>query len=220
MPGVLFHLALTNKFRIFDTLHYKTLNVYYFIVILFCKYRYSWCERYCYDKFVIIYVQFSTQEITKAFKYVFSIKLRYQKLVHSKQKSWFKKNTPGKCRPPSIQMEIKVITRTFNFILQFINLNHFQADYTIVYLTDTVAVEYDCSSFLGLFTNYCIHILSRTPTISTEDEAAAISYAESLGLNTQNLPFHKTLQTGCWWLYCGTIILDFFYWDWKYSCES
>eukprot|EP00105_Crassostrea_gigas_P012469 XP_011428465.1 PREDICTED: apolipoprotein D [Crassostrea gigas] len=73
-----------------------------------------------------------------------------------------------------------------------------KADYTIVYLTDTVAVEYDCSSFLGLFTNYCIHILSRTPTISTEDEAAAISYAESLGLNTQNLPFHKTLQAGCW----------------------
>lgn len=111
-------------------------------------------------------------------------------------------------------MEIKVITRTFNFILQFINLNHFfQADYTIVYLTDTVAVEYDCSSFLGLFTNYCIHILSRTPNISTEDEAAAISYAESLGLNTQNLPFHKTLQAGCWWLYRDIIILDFFFTD-------
>ncbi|XP_061164924.1 apolipoprotein D-like [Saccostrea echinata] len=73
-----------------------------------------------------------------------------------------------------------------------------KADYTIIYLTDNVAVEYDCSSFLGLITNYCIHILSRTPTITPDGENAAIKYAESLGLNTQNLPYHKTLQSGCW----------------------
>ncbi|RUS88671.1 hypothetical protein EGW08_003566, partial [Elysia chlorotica] len=38
-----------------------------------------------------------------------------------------------------------------------------KVDYTVIYLDEDFAVEYDCSDFLGLDTNYCIHIMARVP---------------------------------------------------------
>lgn len=73
----------------------------------------------------------------------------------------------------------------------------FQADYTIIYLDDNLAIEYDCTSVLWV-TNYCIHLLSRTPQISDADERMLLEFANGLQLNTQNIPYKKTLQDGCW----------------------
>ncbi|XP_013418339.1 apolipoprotein D-like [Lingula anatina] len=72
-----------------------------------------------------------------------------------------------------------------------------KVDYTIIALDEDYAVEYDCGTTLG-FTNYCIHILSRKPTQSPEVTQKLLTFAESLGLNTENLKYVQTLQTGCW----------------------
>lgn len=72
----------------------------------------------------------------------------------------------------------------------------FQADYRIIYLDDNLAIEYDCTDFI--FTNYCIHLLARTPTISDDDETKLLNFANGLKLNAQNITYKKTLQNGCW----------------------
>lgn len=60
------------------------------------------------------------------------------------------------------------------------------------------SVEYDCGGN-GLFGyNYCIHILSRKPTMSQFLVERLLAVAEGLGLNTQSLPFNQTQQDGCW----------------------
>ncbi|XP_076071838.1 apolipoprotein D-like [Mytilus galloprovincialis] len=72
-----------------------------------------------------------------------------------------------------------------------------KADYTIIYLDDNYAIEYDCTSVFGV-TNYCIHILSRTPTAQTDMVQKLKTFAIGLGLNTENLDYQETLQKGCW----------------------
>ena len=59
------------------------------------------------------------------------------------------------------------------------------------------SVEYDCSGD-GLFNNYCIHILSRKPTMSKELTEKLVADSLALNLNTQNLPFNYSHQEGCW----------------------
>ncbi|KAK3100239.1 hypothetical protein FSP39_016829 [Pinctada imbricata] len=73
-----------------------------------------------------------------------------------------------------------------------------KASYTIIYLNNDLAIEYDCSSVLGIYTNYCIHILSRKPTADNLQVNNLLSFAEGLGLNTEKLQYQKTLQNGCW----------------------
>merc|ERR1712179_57525 len=63
-----------------------------------------------------------------------------------------------------------------------------KASYTIVYLDDNYAIEYDCSSFLFL-TNYCIHLLSRAPTADNATVQHLLGVANRLKLNTQNLQY-------------------------------
>ncbi|XP_052792614.1 apolipoprotein D-like [Mya arenaria] len=72
-----------------------------------------------------------------------------------------------------------------------------KADYRIIYLTDNLAIEYDCTSVLWI-TNYCVHLLSRTPTISEADEQELLNFANGLNLNSQNIRYKRTLQKGCW----------------------
>ncbi|KAH3843716.1 uncharacterized protein LOC127877588 [Dreissena polymorpha] len=72
-----------------------------------------------------------------------------------------------------------------------------KVDYRVIYLDDHLAIEYDCSTVLWM-TNYCVHLLARTPTISDADEQKLLDFANGLGLNTQNIPYKKTLQNGCW----------------------
>ncbi|XP_076467579.1 apolipoprotein D-like [Babylonia areolata] len=74
-----------------------------------------------------------------------------------------------------------------------------KVDYTVIYLDDDFAIEYDCSSMFGLITNYCIHIMARQPTADPTRVQGLLAFAQDqLGLNTQNLPFQPTKQEGCW----------------------
>eukprot|EP00027_Filamoeba_sp_ATCC50430_P003981 CAMPEP_0168564444 /NCGR_PEP_ID=MMETSP0413-20121227/13252_1 /TAXON_ID=136452 /ORGANISM="Filamoeba nolandi, Strain NC-AS-23-1" /LENGTH=134 /DNA_ID=CAMNT_0008596123 /DNA_START=170 /DNA_END=574 /DNA_ORIENTATION=+ len=69
--------------------------------------------------------------------------------------------------------------------------------YTVIILNETYAVEYDCGTSAGI-TNYCIHVMSRTPTMDPALLNQLVTEAEALGLNPQNLPVMLTNQTGCW----------------------
>jgi len=72
-------------------------------------------------------------------------------------------------------------------------------DYNIIYIDDEAAIEYDCNEgFLGIGHDYCIHIISRSPTLSQEKTDQLISFAENLGLNTESLAYKKGVQEGCW----------------------
>jgi hypothetical protein len=44
---------------------------------------------------------------------------------------------------------------------------------------------------------YCIHILSRTPTMDPQVEQQLLAYAARLGLNDQQIAYKSTLQDGC-----------------------
>lgn len=70
-------------------------------------------------------------------------------------------------------------------------------NYTIIAIGEDYSVEYDCgTSSLGI-TNYCIHVLSRTPTMEQSKFDSLIEYAEGLGLNPDHLEVKMTLQDGC-----------------------
>lgn len=78
-----------------------------------------------------------------------------------------------------------------------------KANYTIIAMDDEgekYALEYDCEEeFFGLVENYCIHLLSRTPTFDPQLTQELFDEAISLGLNQQNLTMKLTEQTGCGW---------------------
>jgi len=72
--------------------------------------------------------------------------------------------------------------------------------YTIIFMDpkgEQYSVEYDCGETLGLV-NYCVHILSRKPTMDADLLKSLVQQSLALGLNTQNLPFKATKQDGCW----------------------
>ena len=71
-------------------------------------------------------------------------------------------------------------------------------NYTIIAIGDDYSVEYDCGELFGVV-NYCVHILSRTPTMDSGLLSTLISFANTtLDLNLYNLPFNHTNQTACW----------------------
>jgi apolipoprotein D and lipocalin family protein len=71
-------------------------------------------------------------------------------------------------------------------------------NYTIIAIGDSYSVEFDCGELFGLV-NYCVHILSRTPTMDPELLSRLISFANTtLDLNIYNLPFNATNQSSCW----------------------
>ena len=70
------------------------------------------------------------------------------------------------------------------------------ANYTIISLGEDYAVEYDCTSSLGI-TNYCIHVLSRTRTMETGLLNKLIAQAEAQDLTPEKLPYKMTMQEGC-----------------------
>lgn len=71
-------------------------------------------------------------------------------------------------------------------------------NYTIIAIGDSYSVEFDCGELFGIV-NYCVHILSRTPTMNPILLYQLIEYAnKTLDLNIYNLPFNSTNQTNCW----------------------
>lgn len=71
------------------------------------------------------------------------------------------------------------------------------AAYNVVYVDDSMAVEYDCQKTFGVL-NYCIHFMARKPQLRESSLAKLQAFVASLKLNTHRLAFHKTPQEGCW----------------------
>lgn len=76
-----------------------------------------------------------------------------------------------------------------------------QVNYTVIFQGESnglgYSVEYDCGEVLGIV-NYCIHILSREPTMPDELRDSLVDRSLKLGLNTQSLNLTITHQDGCW----------------------
>ena len=70
-------------------------------------------------------------------------------------------------------------------------------NYTVISIDDEYSIEYDCTTSSAGITNYCIHIMSRTPTMDEDLFQQLVSYSESLGLNPEQLPVIMTKQEGC-----------------------
>lgn len=70
-------------------------------------------------------------------------------------------------------------------------------NYTVIALDENYSVEYDCGTSSMGITNYCIHIMSRTPTMEEDTFQHLVELAESMGLNPQELPVTITKQDGC-----------------------
>ena len=71
-------------------------------------------------------------------------------------------------------------------------------NYTIIAIGEDYSVEFDCGELFGVV-NYCVHVLSRTPTMDAGLLELLIDFANNtLDLNLYNLPFNTTNQTGCW----------------------
>lgn len=69
--------------------------------------------------------------------------------------------------------------------------------YNIIVLnTDEYSVEYDCGREFGI-TNYCVHILSRKPTLDITIVNNILKLAEELDLNTAKLEYKQTKQENC-----------------------
>ena len=75
-------------------------------------------------------------------------------------------------------------------------------DYTILLIGEVegeeYSVEYDCGSSYITGTNYCVHFLSRKPTMSQVLLNHLIAEVNSQFLNTENLPLQMTMQDQCW----------------------
>ncbi len=69
-------------------------------------------------------------------------------------------------------------------------------NYTVIAIGDDYSVEYDCGTSFGI-TNYCVHVMSRTPTMDPDQFNKLIKMAEDMGLNPQQLPVIMTKQDGC-----------------------
>lgn len=70
--------------------------------------------------------------------------------------------------------------------------------YWVIWLDETTAIEYDCSTNSLGETNYCIHLMSRTPSSSPELIRKLSDFALALGLNKNQLDLQITDQQNCW----------------------
>jgi len=82
--------------------------------------------------------------------------------------------------------------------LYFFGIPGPSVDYNVIYIDDEVAVEYDCNDSWLFGRDYCVHILSRKPTLSQEKVDEMIAFSEGLGLNTDNIAYLAGDQDGCW----------------------
>ncbi|KAK7079541.1 hypothetical protein SK128_001777 [Halocaridina rubra] len=71
-------------------------------------------------------------------------------------------------------------------------------DYSIIFIDEDTAMEYDCHTDLQGDTDYCVHFMSRFPSIEENKLLELIEYAEGLGLNNQNVNYTATEHVGCW----------------------
>jgi len=58
--------------------------------------------------------------------------------------------------------------------------------------------RYDCTEQVFGIVDYCVHFMSRTPTMQPEKLAMLQEMVLEMGLNTHNLEYNTGLQEGCW----------------------
>ena len=64
--------------------------------------------------------------------------------------------------------------------LYFFGIPGPSVDYNVIYIDEEVAVEYDCNDSWLFGRDYCVHILSRKPTLSQEKVDEMIAFAGSI----------------------------------------
>eukprot|EP01017_Pseudomicrothorax_dubius_P020106 TRINITY_DN2205_c0_g1_i1.p1 TRINITY_DN2205_c0_g1~~TRINITY_DN2205_c0_g1_i1.p1 ORF type:complete len:200 (-),score=29.39 TRINITY_DN2205_c0_g1_i1:672-1271(-) len=69
-------------------------------------------------------------------------------------------------------------------------------NYVVVHLEKDFAIQFDCDQS-SLATNYCVHVLSRTPVVDESKIRSFFAFAEGLGLNPKGLSGTITKQKGC-----------------------
>jgi len=86
----------------------------------------------------------------------------------------------------------------FSQTLEFFGFEGPPTDYNVIYIDEDSAIEYDCTEQLFGIVDYCVHFMSRTPTMLPEKLAMLKELVLELSLNTHNLEYNEGLQEGCW----------------------
>lgn len=72
------------------------------------------------------------------------------------------------------------------------------ADYNVIWLDEDTAMEYDCTrNILTQSEEYCVHFMSRDTTIPQAKLNVMMAYAESLGLNPNQITYQAVEQAAC-----------------------
>merc|ERR550517_1628953 len=82
--------------------------------------------------------------------------------------------------------------------LEFFGFQGPSVDYNVIWLDEDSAIEYDCSEHIFGFLDYCIHFMSRTPTMAPEKLEELQAFVQSLELNTHTLDYSPGDQNQCW----------------------
>merc|ERR1712039_427923 len=67
--------------------------------------------------------------------------------------------------------------------LEFFGFEGPPTDYNVIYIDEDSAIEYDCTQQIFGIVDYCVHFMSRTPTMSAEKLAKLQEIVLDLGLN-------------------------------------
>jgi len=71
-------------------------------------------------------------------------------------------------------------------------------DYNVIWLDEDTAIEYDCTEHLLGNVDYCVHFMSRKPTIEPAKFDEMMQFVADMELNTHNLEYKVGDQNGCW----------------------
>jgi len=86
----------------------------------------------------------------------------------------------------------------FTQTLEFYGIPGPSVDYNVVWLDEDSAIEFDCSEHIFGFLDYCVHFMSRTPTMAPEKLEAMKEWIAEMGLNMQDLDYMPGDQNNCW----------------------
>merc|ERR1711962_977107 len=110
-----------------------------------------------------------------------------------------RKNSPeGKVQNATGVLTALEVPGHFSQKLVFNGFEGPAADYNVIFLDEDSAIEYDCSQHILGLLDYCVHFMSRTPTMAEEKLEMLKALVLEMGLNSHNLDYHSTSQEGCW----------------------
>ena len=86
----------------------------------------------------------------------------------------------------------------FSQTLDFFGIEGAPVDYNVIWLDEDSAIEYDCNEHILGLLDYCVHFMSRTPTLAPEKFDAMVEFVLASGLNAHELEYAQGVQEGCW----------------------